>query len=262
MNLEEHYHAPGSRLAMAFQGSLAELHLPDIIQLISVSGKTGVFHLTDGALKGQIYLHDGKIVHAAAGGRRGRGGGLRAGHLEPGRLPVRARHRHRAAHHHQEQHQPADGGRAPAGRVAGALQEDPVHRHDARVRGPGQPRGPDQPQHQRVADPLQDRRHSAASRPSRQAADLSVFDVAKILYGLVATGLIRLQEPPRPGAGRAPRGRRRSRRGRPPPAAAPLPTPRRGRAATPARATRSCWRASTACARSATPSWARSARAS
>jgi hypothetical protein len=50
---------------MAFQGSLAELHLPDIIQLISVSGKTGVFHLTDGALKGQIYLNDGKIVHAS-----------------------------------------------------------------------------------------------------------------------------------------------------------------------------------------------------
>src|SRR4030095_5418507 len=49
---------------MAFQGSLAELHLPDIIQLISVSGKTGVFHLTDGALKGQIYLNDGKILHA------------------------------------------------------------------------------------------------------------------------------------------------------------------------------------------------------
>ncbi len=49
---------------MAFQGSLAELHLPDIIQLISVSGKSGVFHLVDGPHKGQIYLHDGKIVHA------------------------------------------------------------------------------------------------------------------------------------------------------------------------------------------------------
>src|SRR5215831_16501364 len=49
---------------MAFQGSLAELHLPDIIQLISVSGKTGVFHLTDGALRGEIYLNEGKIVHA------------------------------------------------------------------------------------------------------------------------------------------------------------------------------------------------------
>ena len=49
---------------MAFQGSLTELHLPDIIQLISVSGKTGVFQLTDGNLQGQIYLNDGKIVHA------------------------------------------------------------------------------------------------------------------------------------------------------------------------------------------------------
>src|SRR5262245_36804721 len=49
---------------MAFQGSLSELHLPDIIQLISVSGKTGVFHLVDGNLKGQIFLHDGQIVHA------------------------------------------------------------------------------------------------------------------------------------------------------------------------------------------------------
>jgi hypothetical protein len=49
---------------MAFQGSLTELHLPDIIQLISVSGKNGVFHLVDGEMKGQIYLHDGQIVHA------------------------------------------------------------------------------------------------------------------------------------------------------------------------------------------------------
>jgi hypothetical protein len=49
---------------MAFQGSLAELHLPDIIQLISVSGKTGVFQLVDGNLHGQIYLHEGRIVHA------------------------------------------------------------------------------------------------------------------------------------------------------------------------------------------------------
>jgi hypothetical protein len=52
---------------MAFQGSLAELHLPDIIQLVSVSGKTGVFHLTDGDQRGQIYLKDGRIVHAELG---------------------------------------------------------------------------------------------------------------------------------------------------------------------------------------------------
>jgi hypothetical protein len=49
---------------MAFQGSLAELHLPDIIQLVSVSGKTGVFHLSDAARRGDIWLHEGRIVHA------------------------------------------------------------------------------------------------------------------------------------------------------------------------------------------------------
>src|SRR5512145_903219 len=49
---------------MAFQGSLAELHLPDIIQLVSVSGKTGVFHLTDALHRGDIWLHEGRIVHA------------------------------------------------------------------------------------------------------------------------------------------------------------------------------------------------------
>jgi len=49
---------------MSFQGSLAELPLPDVVQLVSSSGKTGCFHLTDGDIKGQIYIHEGKIVHA------------------------------------------------------------------------------------------------------------------------------------------------------------------------------------------------------
>src|SRR5438046_695975 len=83
---------------MAFQGSLTELHLPDIIQLISVSGKTGVFHLSDGPLTRQIYPHHGTI----------------------------------------------DG-----------------HRSIKTIAGTGR---------------------------------LSVFDVSKILYGLIATGLIRLRE--------------------------------------------------------------------
>lgn len=56
---------------MAFQGSLKELPLPDIIQLVSVSGKTGVFSLTSGEAAGEIYLQDGKIVHAEAGGLSG-----------------------------------------------------------------------------------------------------------------------------------------------------------------------------------------------
>jgi hypothetical protein len=56
---------------MAFQGSLAELHLPDIIQLVSVSGKTGVFHLTEGNNRGAIWLLDGRIVHSQLGDLEG-----------------------------------------------------------------------------------------------------------------------------------------------------------------------------------------------
>lgn len=56
---------------MAFQGSLKELPLPDIIQLVSVSGKTGVFVLQSADQAGEIYLRDGEIVHASAGGLSG-----------------------------------------------------------------------------------------------------------------------------------------------------------------------------------------------
>lgn len=53
---------------MAFQGSLRELPLPDIIQLVSVSGKTGLFSLRREAYpEGEIYLRDGRIVHARVG---------------------------------------------------------------------------------------------------------------------------------------------------------------------------------------------------
>jgi hypothetical protein len=49
---------------MSLQGSLKHLHLADVIQLISVSGKTGMFHLKKEDHVGQIYLKDGNIVHA------------------------------------------------------------------------------------------------------------------------------------------------------------------------------------------------------
>jgi hypothetical protein len=57
---------------MAFQGSLKELPLPDIIQLVSVSGKTGVFSLRrNGNDTGEIYLRGGQIVHAHVGDLQG-----------------------------------------------------------------------------------------------------------------------------------------------------------------------------------------------
>lgn len=63
----------GSRAidTMAFQGSLRELPLPDIIQLVAVSGKTGVFVLKNGTEQGRIFLDRGQIVHAMLGSYRG-----------------------------------------------------------------------------------------------------------------------------------------------------------------------------------------------
>ena len=52
---------------MSFQGSLKELPLPDIIQLVSVSGKTGKFSLTRDNERGAIFLKAGQMVHALVG---------------------------------------------------------------------------------------------------------------------------------------------------------------------------------------------------
>jgi hypothetical protein len=49
---------------MALQGSLADLPFPDIIQLVSVSGKTGRFVVRRDRDEGEIYLRDGQIVDA------------------------------------------------------------------------------------------------------------------------------------------------------------------------------------------------------
>jgi Domain of unknown function (DUF4388) len=52
---------------MSFQGSIQELPVPDIIQLVSVSGKTGMFTLVRGPERGFIYLKNGQMVHARLG---------------------------------------------------------------------------------------------------------------------------------------------------------------------------------------------------
>jgi hypothetical protein len=60
-----------SSLRMSFQGSIQELPVPDIIQLVSVSGKTGMFMLVRGSERGYIFLRSGRIVHAELGGLTG-----------------------------------------------------------------------------------------------------------------------------------------------------------------------------------------------
>lgn len=52
---------------MSFQGSLRDLQLADVIQLVSASGKTGKFTLVREDEHGSLYLKQGRIVHARMG---------------------------------------------------------------------------------------------------------------------------------------------------------------------------------------------------
>ncbi len=52
------------RLKMAIKGFLSDISLSDILQLVATSGKSGKFILKKGELTGTIYLDKGAIVHA------------------------------------------------------------------------------------------------------------------------------------------------------------------------------------------------------
>ena len=81
--------------SMAFQGSLKELPLPDIIQLVSVSGKTGVFVLEHRRPERRDLSprrRDRARRRRRGAGRRSR---LRAGDLAGRRLRLQARRRDR-----------------------------------------------------------------------------------------------------------------------------------------------------------------------
>jgi hypothetical protein len=178
---------------MAFQGSLAELHLPDIIQLISVSGKTGVFHLIDGPLNGQIYLHDGKIIHAQIEDTSGEEAVYALAIWSQGEFKF----------------EPgiATELRTISKSNTNLLMEAARRLDEWRVLSKKIPSTDMIPEFV-----VQDTREgqinlntsewlilskidgSRSLKAIAAASGLSVFDVAKILYGLIATGLIRLRE--------------------------------------------------------------------
>src|ERR1700682_6843382 len=56
---------------MSFQGSLNELPLADIVQLVAVSGKTGMFSWAKSTEKGFVYLQNGQLTNAKLGDMEG-----------------------------------------------------------------------------------------------------------------------------------------------------------------------------------------------
>jgi len=179
---------------MAFQGSLAELHLPDIIQLISVSGKTGVFHLTDGNLKGQIYLNDGKIVHATLEDASGEEavyalaiwnqGDFR---FEPGTATEVRTISKSNTNLLMEAARRLDEWRVLSKKIPST---DMVPEFAVLANRDGQINL--NTSEWLILSKIDGHRSIKAIA---LASGLTVFDAAKILYGLIATGLIRLKEP-------------------------------------------------------------------
>jgi hypothetical protein len=186
---------------MAFQGSLAELHLPDIIQLVSVSGKTGVFKLADGPREGLIYLHEGQIVHAAFEDLAGEEAVYALAMWRQGEFKFEV------------------GEKTPRQTIqksnTSLLMEAARRLDEWRVLSKKIPSVDLVPEfvilesregqinlntmEWLLLSKIDGRRRL---RAIATATGLSAFDAAKVLYGLVATGLIRLKEPS--GVGPAP----------------------------------------------------------
>jgi len=85
---------------MALQGSLADIGLPDVIQLVSVSAKTGVFTLSGDGVDGKIFIKDGQITDAIAGKLSGEYAVYEIGHLAQG--PVHLHRRDRIGQDHRQ----------------------------------------------------------------------------------------------------------------------------------------------------------------
>jgi tetratricopeptide (TPR) repeat protein len=61
---------------MAIKGSLKEASLPDVLQLLTMGGKTGCLSVTDRQSFGYIYFDEGRIVYASLLNRRDRLGDI------------------------------------------------------------------------------------------------------------------------------------------------------------------------------------------
>ncbi len=187
---------------MVFQGSLAELHLPDIIQLVSVSGKTGVFHLINGVHQGQIYLQEGKIVHAQLEDTLGEEAVYALAIWRQGefRFDVGAETDQRTITKSNtnllmEAARRLDEWRVLSKKVPSV---DLIPEFVVQENREGQINL--NTSEWLILSRIDGQRNVKAIAA---ASALSAFDVAKMLYGLIANGLIRLREPP--GATAAPR---------------------------------------------------------
>ena len=180
---------------MTFQGSLQELHLPDVIQLVSVSGKSGVFVLNRKGEEGVIYLESGHIVHAILGTVHGEEAFYSLAtwsegsfHFLPGEEPPDRTITKNNTNLLMEAARRLDEWRVLSKRIP-SLEYIPKFKV---------PEGKQGQINLNTQEWLILSKIDGAHRIQEiaSAINLSTFEVAKLLYGLVTMGLITLEVPP------------------------------------------------------------------
>lgn len=191
---------------MSLQGSLKHLHLADVIQLISVSGKTGKFHLKKDNHVGEIFLKDGNIVHAILDDISGEEAVYELAIWKDGEF------------HFEPDIEP--GARTISKSNTNLLMEAARRQDEWRVLEKKVPSLELIPEF--VVDQGEERQIQLNTsewvilskingkqdiRTIAKTCNLSIFDVSKLLYGLITHGLITLKQPAAPapaGASAAP----------------------------------------------------------
>jgi hypothetical protein len=180
---------------MSFQGSLRELQLGDVVQLVSASGKTGKFVLTHDDEEGEIFLKQGRIVHAQVGDVTGEEAVYILASWSAGEFTF---------------HPHAESDRVTVQKSNTRLMMEAAHQHDEwrvlRRKIPGLAAVPTlaSPEAGRpvTLSPVEWRQIVAIDgkksvRDLARESDTSSFAVAKTLYGLVTAGLVEMRPPAR-----------------------------------------------------------------
>jgi hypothetical protein len=181
---------------MSLQGSLKDIQLPDIIQLVSTAGKTGMFLLRRGATEGRIYLQEGQIVHAEVGDFQGEDAVYEMAIWNDGEFlfqpdvrPPRVTVQRSNTTLFMEAARRIDEWRVIARKIPSMDMVPEIV--------PSLPQGRSHVQlntgEWMVLARIDGRR---SVRELAQACGLSLFDTSKILYGLITHNLVRLKEPP------------------------------------------------------------------
>lgn len=179
---------------MALQGSLADLALPDVIQLVSVSGKTGVFTLSGEGTEGKIFLKAGQISDAQVGKLRGEYAVYEMAMWRKGQFiftpgvesPQTTINRSNTSMM-MEAARRLDEWRVLQRKIA-SLDAVPYFL----PRDPGHDQITLSPQEWQVVTRIDGQK---SVRALEEATGLPAFDVCKVLFGLVTSGLIALRLP-------------------------------------------------------------------